>query len=120
MIGDDPSATVVITDNGSEVFRDNYFDSDVAEFSFTRRPYSIAECLNASGLTFTLSGDSEQARVLDGEAHDGDAALRSGAISDNQKVVLETKVSGAGTISFEFSGRYPEKSANLVELLRYL
>ena len=100
--------------------RDNYFDSDVAEFSFTRRPYSIAECLNASGLTFTLSGDSEWVRVLDGEAHDGDAALRSGAVSDNQKVVLETKVSGAGTISFEFSGRHPEKSANLVELLRYL
>ena len=59
MIGDDPSATVVITDNGSEVFRDNCFDSKVAEFTFVRRPYSIAECLNASGLTFTLSGDSE-------------------------------------------------------------
>ena len=63
MIGDDPSATVVITDNGSEVFRDNCFDSEVAEFTFARRPYSIAE---------------------------------------------------------EFSGRYPENSANLVGLLRYL
>ena len=120
MIGDDPSATVVITDNGSEVFRDNCFDSEIAEFTFARRPFTAAECLNVNGMTFTFGGDTEWARVLDGEAHDGDAALRSGAISDNQKVVLETKVSGAGTISFEFSGRYPEKSANLVELLRYL
>ena len=100
MIGDDPSATVVIMDNGSEVFRDNCFDSEIAEFTFARRPFTAAECLNVNGMTFTFGGDTEWARVLDGEAHDVDAALRSGSISDNQKVVLETKVSGAGTISF--------------------
>ena len=80
--------------------RDNCFDSEVAEFTFTRRPYSAAECLNASGMTFALSGDAVWERVLDGAAHDGDAALKSGKISHNQEVVIETKVSGAGTISF--------------------
>ncbi|MBR3822977.1 MAG: leucine-rich repeat protein [Kiritimatiellae bacterium] len=80
--------------------RENCFDSEVAEFSFTRRPYSAAECLNANGMMFTLSGDVEWSRVLDGDAHDGDAAMRSGAITDNQACFIETKVSGAGTISF--------------------
>ena len=80
--------------------RENCFDSGVAEFSFTRRPYSAAECLNANGMTFTLGGDVEWSRVLDGDAHDGDAAMRSGAITDNQACFIETKVSGAGTISF--------------------
>lgn len=80
--------------------RENCFDSEVAEFSFTRRPYSAAECLNANGMTFTLGGDVEWSRVLDGDAHDGDAAMRSGAITDNQACFIETKVSGAGTISF--------------------
>jgi hypothetical protein len=80
--------------------RENCFDSEVAEFSFTRRPYSAAECLNANGMTFTHGGDVEWSRVLDGDAHDGDAAMRSGAITDNQACFIETKVSGAGTISF--------------------
>lgn len=80
--------------------RENCFDSEVAEFSFTRRPYSAAECLNANGITFTLGGDVEWSRVLDGDAHDGDAAMRSGEITDNQACFIETKVSGAGTISF--------------------
>ena len=80
--------------------RDNCFDSEVAEFTFTRRPYSAAECLNANGMTFTLGGDAEWSRVLNGAAHDGDAALQSGKISDNQKSEIETKVYGPGTISF--------------------
>ena len=80
--------------------RDNYFDSEVAEFTFTRRPYSISECLNVNGLVFTLSGDAEWTRVLGDAAHDRDAALQSGKISDNQKSVIETTVYGPGTISF--------------------
>jgi hypothetical protein len=39
--------------------RDNYFDSPVATFSFTRRPYSAAECLNVVGWQVDLSGDAE-------------------------------------------------------------
>ena len=80
--------------------RDNCFDSEVAEFTFTRRPYSAAECLNANGLVFTLGGDAEWFRVFDGALHDGDAALRSGAILDGQSTYIETKVNGPGTISF--------------------
>ncbi len=80
--------------------RDNYFDSEIAEFTFTRRPYSVSECLNANGLTFTLGGDAEWFRVLDDASHDGDAAFRSGAISDSQTTFLETKVNGAGKITF--------------------
>ena len=80
--------------------RDNYFDSEVAEFSFTRKPFTTAECLNINGLVFTLTGDVEWIRVLGDAAHDGDAALKSGAISDNQKSIIETKVSGPGTIAF--------------------
>ena len=80
--------------------RDNYFDSEVAEFTFTRRPYSISEYLNVNGLVFTLSGDAEWTRVLGDAAHDRYAALQSGKISDNQKSVIETKVYGPGTISF--------------------
>ena len=80
--------------------RDDCFDSEVAEFTFTRRPYSNAECLNINGLVFTLSGDAEWTRVLGDAAHDRDAALKSGKISDNQKSVIETTVYGPGTISF--------------------
>ena len=80
--------------------RDNCFDSEVAEFTFTRRPFTAVECLNANGMTFTLGGDAEWYRVLDGAAHDGDAALRSGVISDVQESFIETKVNGPGEISF--------------------
>ena len=80
--------------------RDNCFDSEVAEFTFTRRPFTAAECLNANGMTFTLGGDAEWYRVLDGVAHDGDAALRSGVISDGQVSFVEMKVNGPGEIAF--------------------
>ena len=80
--------------------RDNCFDSEVAEFTFTRRPFSAAECLNANGMTFTFGGEAEWYRVLDGVAHDGDAALRSGVISDGQVSFIETKVNGPGEIAF--------------------
>lgn len=80
--------------------RDNYFDSDIAEFTFTRRPYSAAECLNAGTMTFTMSGDAEWSRVLDEASHDGDAALKSGAISHGNLCTVETKVAGPGMISF--------------------
>ena len=80
--------------------RDNCFDSEAAEFTFTRRPYSAAECLNVNGLTFALGGDAEWERVLDDKAYDGDTALRSGVISDGQSSFIETKVTGPGAISF--------------------
>ena len=80
--------------------RDNYFDSPVATFSFTRKPYSAAECLNAGGWQVNLSGNAEWYRVLDEAAHDGDAALRSGAIGDSQSTAVEMKVVGEGSLSF--------------------
>ena len=80
--------------------RDNCFNSEVAEFTFTRRPYSAAECLNANGMIFAVGGDADWTRVLGDASHDGDAALRSGVISDGQSSFIETKVTGPGTISF--------------------
>ena len=80
--------------------RDNCFDSEVAEFTFTRRPFTAAECLNANGMIFAVGGDADWTRVLGDASHDGDVALRSGVISDGQSSFIETKVDGSGTISF--------------------
>lgn len=80
--------------------RDNYFDSDVATFSFTRKPYSLSECLGMDGATVTTGGDSSWGRVLGGEAYDGVAALKSGSLGDSQTNWVQMVVSGPGTISF--------------------
>ena len=79
---------------------DNYFDSEVATFTFTRLPYSSAECIGVSGATVTTGGDASWFRVTGDEAHDGIAALRSGAIGDGQSTYVEMTVRGSGNVSF--------------------
>ena len=80
--------------------RENYFDSPVATFNFKRRPYSAAECLNVEASDVKTDSENGWSRVMDGEAHDGDAALRSGVIGDNGSTSVEIVVNGSGTISF--------------------
>jgi hypothetical protein len=80
--------------------RENYFDSPVATFNFKRRPYSVAECLNVEASDVKTDSENGWSRVMDGEAHDGDAALRSGVIGDNESTSVEIVVNGSGTISF--------------------
>ena len=81
--------------------RDDYFDSEVAEFAFTRKPYSAAECINADGKSISTGGaDAAWVRVLGDSAHDGVAALRSGTIGDGETSTVEMTVEGAGQIAF--------------------
>ena len=81
--------------------QDNYFNSPVAEFSFVRKPYSAAECLNVAGKVVSTGGeDAAWGRVLGAAAHDGVAALRSGAIGEGGSSTVEMSVDGAGEIGF--------------------
>ena len=85
--------------------RDNYFDSEVAEFSFTRLPYTLAECLGletADGVVSVSAGGDGAAwhRVLGEESHDGVAGLRSGEITHSQTNWVEVAVDWPGTLSF--------------------
>lgn len=81
--------------------KDDCFDSDIAEFSFARKPYSAAECVNVNG-KMVSTGDTDAAwvRVLGNAAHDGVAALRSGAIGDGETSSIEMTVDGAGKVGF--------------------
>lgn len=79
---------------------DNYFDSDVATFTFTRLPYSAAECIGVPAASVTSGGDMPWFRVLGDPAHDGAAAMRSGAIGDSQSSYVEMTVRGSGSVSF--------------------
>ena len=79
---------------------DNYFDSDVVTFTFTRLPYSAAECIGVTDESVATGGDAEWSRVLGEEAHDGVAAMRSGAIGDSQSSYVEMQVERGGEISF--------------------
>ena len=80
--------------------KDNHFNSVVSEFSFERLPFSAAECLGVDGVDITLGGDAEWFRVLGDAAHDGVAALRSGAIDHNESTWVEIRVEGEGQIEF--------------------
>lgn len=80
--------------------RDNYFDSEVATFSFVRRPYSAAECLGVNGFAVVTEGDNAWFRVQGDSAHDGESALQSGAIGEGGYSVVLMTVYGKGTISF--------------------
>lgn len=78
----------------------DHFDSAISQFSFTRKPYSLAECLNVASDSVTSGGDSQWTRVLGTAAHDGVAALKSGAIGDDGTSSVEMAVNGPGEISF--------------------
>ena len=80
--------------------RDNYFDSPVAGFSFTRTPNDLADCLNASGMSVTTDVATAWTSVTGAAAHDGVAALRSGAIGDGESSAVTMTVIGSGEISF--------------------
>lgn len=81
--------------------RDDYFDSAISEFAFSRKPYSAAECLDVAGVTVsTGGGDTAWSRVLGSAAHDGVAAMRSGEIGDGESSSIEMTVVGAGEIGF--------------------
>ena len=81
--------------------KDDFFDSPVAEFSFTRKPYGAAECLDAVGGAVSTGGeDAPWTRVLGEAAHDGVAAMRSGEIGDNGTSTVAMSVNGAGEVGF--------------------
>ena len=81
--------------------KDDYFDSPVAEFAFSRKPYSAAECINAYGKAVsTGNDDTAWGRVLGDAALDGVAALRSGVIGEGGTSSVEMFVDGAGEIGF--------------------
>ena len=58
-----------------------------------------AEALNISALRFGMSGDASW-YPDNTESHDGEAAMRSGAIGDGGETRMEATVRGAGTLSF--------------------
>ena len=80
--------------------RNDYFDSPVAGFSFTRRPSGAAECLNAEWRNVSTDVASPWTEVAGESAHDGVAALKSGAIGDGESSSVEMTVVGAGQIGF--------------------
>ena len=80
--------------------RNNYFDSPVAEFSFTRKPSGAAECLNAEWRNVTTDVESPWTEVAGESAHDGVAALKSGTIGDGESFSVEMTIVGAGQIGF--------------------
>lgn len=65
----------------------------------TARAQTLGEALNATNLEWTTSGDGlwfAETNI----SHDGVAAAQTGTISNNQSSVLETTVTGPGTLTF--------------------
>ena len=80
--------------------RDNYFDSEITTFTYTRKAYTLAESINASGMNVTSTGASPWFIVLGDESYDGSEAIRSGAIGAGETSTVEMTVEGNGAISF--------------------
>lgn len=80
--------------------RDNYFDSPVAEFAFTRVPEDSADCLNVPGMSLATDVMAPWFEVTGEAARDGVAALRSGGIGDGESSSIEMTVIGTGEIGF--------------------
>ena len=81
--------------------KDDCFDSPVATFVFSRKPYNVAECINAYGKAVSTGNeDTAWVRVLGDAAHDGVAALKSGGVGESESSTVEMAVTGAGEISF--------------------
>lgn len=79
---------------------DNYFDSEITTFTYTRKAYTLAESINASGMNVTSTGASHWFRVLGDESYDGSEAIKSGAIGAGETSTVEMTVEGNGAISF--------------------
>ena len=77
---------------------DGCFD-DEATFSFTRLPYSLCECVAMEGVNVAVGGAAPWFRVTGEGAHDGKAALRSGAIGDGESSCVEMQVRGEVEVS---------------------
>ena len=78
---------------------DDCFDGE-ATFSFTRLPYSLCECVAMEGVNVAVGGAAPWFRVTGEGAHDGKAALRSGAIGDGESSCVEMQVRGEVEVSF--------------------
>lgn len=78
---------------------DGCFDGE-ATFSFTRLPYSLRECVAMEGVNVAVGGAAPWFRVTGEGAHDGKAALRSGAIGDGESSCVEMQVRGEAEVSF--------------------
>jgi alpha-tubulin suppressor-like RCC1 family protein len=61
---------------------------------------SLADALDAPALAWTTSGGSAAWAGQTDTAHDGSDAARSGVIGHSQQSVLQTSVSGPGTLTF--------------------
>ena len=80
--------------------RDNFFDSGIATFTFTRKPFSVEECIDVGDdVVVESGGDAAWVRDLT-VTHDGKASIRSGSISDGESSWVEMRVSGVGQIDF--------------------
>ena len=80
--------------------RDNYFDSDITTFTYTRKSHTLSDSINISGMSVKSTGTSPWFRVLGDESYDGVEAIRSGAIGAGEASTVEMTVYGNGTISF--------------------
>ncbi len=80
--------------------KDDYYDSPVASFAFTRTPSGLADSLNVPGLSVVTNATASWTKVTGMAAHDGVAALRSGVIGDGESSAVEMMVIGAGQIGF--------------------
>jgi len=65
----------------------------------TSSTYTLGQALGATNLTWSTSGNSNWFTETD-ITHDGIAAAQSGPISNSMSTVLETTVTGPGTLTF--------------------
>ncbi len=79
--------------------------------------FTIADALNATNLVFTTGGDAAWAFDFE-TSHDGEASMRSGSVGTSQTSWIETKVKGAGTLTFVWKADglvYRNNPANYVQ-----
>lgn len=75
----------------------------IAEVSaiYSEMPASLAEAVDAPQLEFISAGASEW-QIDITRSVQGPASVRSGVIADSQQSIMQTSVSGAGTLSFSW------------------
>ena len=86
-------------------------------FSAVWIEFTIADALNASELVFTTGGDAVWTADFE-TSHDGEASVRSGVVGTSQDSWIETKVDGAGTLTFIWKADgfvYRNNPANYVQ-----
>ena len=78
----------------------DYLNSEVAEKVITKT-WGIGDTLGKPDHAFATGGDASFVRVTDTTAPLGES-MKSGVITNNQVSTLETRVTGPGTISFQW------------------